>query len=63
MGGYPFFKNRFDGHGGCGWGGYGSCGGFDGFGFGHHGGRFDCDHRLRGRHGGRRRFWNRGWDC
>jgi hypothetical protein len=49
MGGFPFFNNRFDGNGGCGFGGFdgfngcgfGGFGGFDGFkgcGFGGFGG-------------------------
>lgn len=64
MGGYPFFRNRFDGRGGCGWGGYGGCGGFDGCGCGgRFGGRFGCDDGFRGRRCGRRRFCDRDWDC
>ncbi len=56
MGGFPFFRNRFDGCDGCGV----FFGGFDGCGFG---GRFDCDDGFRGRRCGRRRFCDRDWDC
>ena|GEM_PF-1570672 len=75
MGGYPFFKHRFDGRGGCGWGGYGDyggCGGYGGYGgcgdyggFGGcgFGGRFGCDDGFKGRRCGHRRFGGRGWDC